>query len=306
MLLSFLSFCQKFSPGVGEIGTTAISKDSAIFLEWASEIKVIRGPMDISNTGIGVATFGSENDGLGFPDGKVISLGDGGEAVVQFKAPISDGIGPDFAVFENSFNNTFLELAFVEVSSDGKRFVRFPAVSLSQDTLQFGNDAVMNPSNLNNLAGKYKAMYGTPFDLDEIKDSNGIDIESITHVKLIDVVGSIDKLYGTKDNYHQLINDPFPTPFPSSGFDLEAIGVIHSNALGLIEQEMSVNLIPNPSPGIFYIQTNGESSVEVSSIQGEKVLKQYFIDYLKIDLTSFPKGMYIVNINGIGRKVVVE
>ncbi len=57
---------------------------------------------------------------------------------------------------------------------------------------------------------------------------------------MTDVVGSISSTYGTLDDQNnaifngaygttnQLINDPFPTPFSSSGFDLDAIGVLNA------------------------------------------------------------------------------
>ncbi|MFN6048554.1 MAG: T9SS C-terminal target domain-containing protein, partial [Bacteroidota bacterium] len=47
----------------------------------------------------------------------VVSLGDGGIATLTFDPPITNGDGFDFAVFENTFLDTFLELAFVEVST---------------------------------------------------------------------------------------------------------------------------------------------------------------------------------------------
>jgi hypothetical protein len=48
--------------------------------------------------------------------------------------------GYDFAIFENGFpfgsGSFYLELAFVEVSSDGKHFVRFNAISNTDTTQQ--------------------------------------------------------------------------------------------------------------------------------------------------------------------------
>lgn len=60
-----------------------------------------------------------------------------------------------------------------------------------------------------------------------------LNINSITHVKIIDVVGSINPTYGTHDKNNNIINDPWPTPFNSSGFDLDAIGVINQSAVGV-------------------------------------------------------------------------
>ena len=71
---------------------------------------------------------------------KRVSLGDGGTVVLTFPQPIGDVPGPDFAVFENGFkafdNSFFLELAHVEVSSDGVNFYRFPSSSLTPSLSQ--------------------------------------------------------------------------------------------------------------------------------------------------------------------------
>ena len=283
---------QPYAPGADDKGTTALFKDSAVFITWASSAIVERGAMDISNPSLGLVTFGSNTDGIGKADGKVISLGDGGAIKLQFESPISDGDGADFAVFENSFNNTFLELAFVEVSSDGKHFVRFPSTSLSQNSVQFGNDAFMDPTQLNNLAGKYRGSYGTPFDLSELKDSTGIDLESITHIKLIDVVGSIDQKFGSSDSHNNLINDPYPTPYPSGGFDLDAVGVIHSNVLNTSDLTVGFKVYPNPTTDLIYLQLNKSAEVSLINITGQ-LIENKTIDFSGfLDLSRYPKGTY--------------
>ncbi len=297
----------QFAPCVGFPGTTAIESDSSVFKAWASGCKSSLGWLDIANKNLGKPTIGDSLSPIGKAGfNGVLSLGDGGEAVLTFDYPISNGEGPDFAVFENSFNNTFLELAFVEVSSDGIHFVRFPATSLSDTSVQLDNNASMDATKLNNLAGKYKANYGTPFDLEELKDSIGLNLKAITHVKIMDVVGSVNPVYGTRDAHHHLINDPYPTPYPSAGFDLDAVGVIHSEALGLGEATIHFSIYPNPSTGIFTINAPGENRVEVYSVKGENVVQQIFLNTLKVDLTAFPKGMYFVVVNGVARKVIVE
>jgi hypothetical protein len=80
------------------------------------------------------------------------------------------------------------------------------------------------------LAGKYRQGYGTPFDLEELAGTPGLNVNDVKYVRIIDVVGSIDDNYATYDSFGNKINDPWPTPFDSSGFDLEAVGVIHSLA----------------------------------------------------------------------------
>ena len=159
-------------------------------------------------------------------------MGDGGVAVLTFASPIANGPGWDFAVFENSFDGRFLELAFVEVSSDGIHYQRFPSVSLTQTNTQVGSWGLLDPTYIYNLAGKYAAGYGTPFDLEEIKDINPlVDVTRITHVRIIDVVGCLNDAYCSYDSQGNKINDPWPTPFGTGGFDLDAVGVRHKKTL---------------------------------------------------------------------------
>src|SRR5262245_37546487 len=67
----------------------------------------------------------------------IVSLGDTtggppGRITLLFSSGIGNAAGPDFAVFENSLGtarSVFAELAYVEVSSDGEHFARFPSAS---------------------------------------------------------------------------------------------------------------------------------------------------------------------------------
>lgn len=218
----------QYPPPAGEPGTTAMHADSSAFVAWATGCTVQRGPMDLGDPAAGLATVGTEAAALGAPDGTaVVSLGDGGFATLTFAAPIINGPGWDFAVFENG-SNTFLELAFVEVSSNGTDFFRFPASSNTQTSVQVGPFSELDATRLNNLAGKYSALHGTPFDLEELADQAGLDSDAITHVRVVDVVGSIQDGLATYDHAGNMVNDPWSTPFASSGFDLDAVGVIHA------------------------------------------------------------------------------
>jgi hypothetical protein len=69
--------------------------------------------------------------GGGFSSGSLdmVVLGVGGSLTLGFDVTITDGPGADFTVSENGFSNSsgvFAEVAFVEVSSDGLNFARFP------------------------------------------------------------------------------------------------------------------------------------------------------------------------------------
>ena len=232
VILPLFSVAQ-FAPAQDQPGTTAMHADSSAFIAWATGCEVEAGPMNIANPSAGVAGAGyPASNAIGVPEGTygVACLGDGGVATLTFASPICNRPGPDFAVFENGFKSGsqwFLEIAFVEVSSDGEHFFRFPAITNVQYETQLGGFATMDPAQIHNFAGKYGAFYGTPFDLDEVPDNPLLDKENVAYVRVVDVIGSIDPQYATYDSQGHPVNDPWPTPFASSGFDLDAVGVIH-------------------------------------------------------------------------------
>ena len=230
-------FAGPYDPQVGFGAVNAIPRSSSSFQEWASSVvSFTRGPQDITNPSLGLATTGSATNALG-SGGGLVSLGDGGSITLGFATPIANGAGADFAVFENGFVSgsgglAFLELATVSVSSDGVHFFEFPAVSLTQTQAQVGAFGLLDASNLYDLAGKYINGFGTPFDLSELAGvSPFLNVNDVTEVQITDVVGSINPQFGTRDSVGNLINDPFTTPGPSSGFDLTGVGVINPAAV---------------------------------------------------------------------------
>lgn len=248
----------KYAPAAGEVGSTAISMDSPLFVNWATGVtELIRGYINISDTtaeadSLNRASYGIAEDAVGAVtnNNSVVSLGDAGSITLTFEHNIFDGEGADFAIFENSFSATYLELAFVEVSSDGINFVRFPSITLAPTADQISAFGSSDPRDFYNLAGKYEAGFGVPFDLKELEGTFGLDVQAVTHVRIVDVVGSIDPMFGSMDSKGTMINDPFPTEFVSGGFDLEGVGVINQDpATGLFETEetKAISIYPNPA-----------------------------------------------------------
>ncbi len=310
LLLSVISLnvkAQPYPPIVGQPGTTAMYKDSTAFVNWVTNCNVIRGLQDVSTPTLGLTNVGDSSMVIGPPllNG-VVSLGDGGSAICTFQYPIKNGIGNDFAVFENSFDDTFLELAFVEVSSDGVNFVRFPSHSLTDTTLQTNTFGTTDATKINNLAGKYRGSYGTPFDLQELAGNTNLNINAITHVKIIDVVGSVNKQYAKRDSYNNMINDPWPTPFPNGGFDLDAIGVINQNtSVGLKENNLDENLYLYPNPinkgeSLLLSTSKDILFVSVYNFSGQKILttKENFIS-----TSELTEGIYFIEINSFKNSV---
>jgi len=300
----------QFAPAQDQPGTTAMHADSSAFVAWATGCTVERGPMRIDKPENGLASYGADSLALGVPGGTydVVSLGDGGTATLTFESPIYNGEGPDFAVFENGFANAVnpdtwaLELGFVEVSSDGVNFFRFPAVTYVQTETQLGNAGSIVPAQLHNFASKYGAFYGTPFDLDEVEDNELLDKNRITHIRIVDVVGNIDPEYATKDSEGHIVNDPWPTAFASSGFDLDAVGVIYDLAHYSVEDNEAdaIALYPNPVKDRLMVKAENLQSVEIYNLVGQQVLVS-ISDV--VDMGVLNQGIYFARINADGKTV---
>jgi hypothetical protein len=214
----------EYEPPAGRPGSSAIAADDARFVAWATDFA-------------GDITLGSDVD-EGFDDPEqalaaaegetesVLSLGNGGVVTLTFADPINDGNGPDFAVFENGFDDYFLELAFVEVSSNGEDFQRFDCAYLGEEPI--GQYDTHDTELIGGLAGKYRAGFGTPFDLELLRDKDlveegDLNLDAITHVRIVDIIGD----GSAEDSFGHPIYDPTPT-VGSGGFDLDGIGVINT------------------------------------------------------------------------------
>ena len=236
-----------------------------IFRDWVTSVVSYEPAPGVS------ALRGDPNKALGEATGDyldVVSLGDldqgqigqgvpPGQITLSFSDTISDCNGYDFVVFENglvSLINTgggsirgqmFAELGYVEVSSNGVDFVRFPSVSLTAGLV--GMYGTIEISDLYNLVGKHPngngVCTGTAFDLSEIAGegdvvSGVVDINNINYVRIVDIPGSGDfedeavkhievSSWPAWDYYanNHSIYDAWLT-FDSGGVDLEAVGIL--------------------------------------------------------------------------------
>lgn len=308
---------QSYAPQAGVAGSTAIPANSSLFKSWATGATVLRGYQQINSTVSAVANAGVDANATGASNGSIVSLGDGGNAILTFAKPITNGSGFDFAVFENGFmsgqsGRAFLELAFVEVSSDGINFFRFPShnqypANFIQNTTDIGGPgfATMDATYLNNFAGKYTSGFGTPFDISDLPDNPLLNKEQITHVKIIDVIGTNIETYRTYDSFGNVAIDPFPTPGGSSGFDLDAVGVINEfNILSTAENqkaETKISLYPNPASDFIKINTDKDVEVKIYSINGALV-KQGKTVNKTLDVSDLSNGNYIIQIDNNSNK----
>lgn len=289
----------QYAPPVGQDGTTAIYRDSTVFIAWASHCEVVRGYVDISMPDSGFVNYGEATAVHGIADDLVLSLGDAGIATVTFDVPIANGPGSDFAVFENSLWDDFLELAFVEVSSDGENYSRFAALSLTPSDQQLGSFGLLDATKLHNLAGKYRAAYGVPFDLEELDGQANLNINHIISIRIVDVVGNIADEFSTFDATGNKVNDPWPTPFPSGGFDLDAVGVINNEentGIWNLPNNVSLQVFPNPSSGIIQIQSEDAlEKIVITDICGNllKTISNPERSFI-LDISSLPSGLLFI------------
>ena len=210
-----------YAPPAGQAGSAAISMNDAEIVGWADGYEnYLVGPNC-------VAGWQDPQNGLGPAEGTsygIVCLGIGGEITLTFSCGVGDGPGDDLAVFENALTETFLELAYVEVSSDGEHFFRFENDSLTADPV--GPFGPVDATDIDGLAGKYIQGYGTGFDLGELCGvSPMLDVSNVMWVRLIDIVGDGSYL----DTSGDVIYDPFPTSglAGAPGFDLDAIAVLN-------------------------------------------------------------------------------
>lgn len=215
------------------------ARDDAALVFWASEvIDMNRGWVDYQNESLGYASFGGDTDMLG-PDGTPVSLGDAGSVTLGFDQTIVNGEGDDFVVFENGFGSAgsvFMEIAFVEVSSNGTDFSRLPAFCRHEG--QIGGFDMADPADFYNLAGNFQG--GTGIDLQDLVDcgdanvaSGAVALNNIQFVRLVDVVGDVDGPGTTFDYLGRPVSDPYPTPYASSGMDITGVAGINAGPVAV-------------------------------------------------------------------------
>jgi hypothetical protein len=299
-----------FDGPVGTEGCRGIHCDNPNIIAWATGCKVTRGYQNIALQGL-KASYGSPEDAIGKVTESttaVVSLGDGGEAILTFDFPIINGAGYDFAVFDNSLNGEFLELAFVEVSSDSIYWTRFPAISNTQTDIQTDGFGTTNPRHIHNLAGKYLVGWGTPFDLEDLAGDPQLDLNNIRYVKVIDVVGSINPLYASYDSRNRIINDPYPTNFASGGFDLSGVAVINGDRKSSISvmEQLQHSVHPNPCVDYVWVTTQEtETVLSLYSAQGTLLWQgMASSETTKIEMQNYPSGLYILSAGNFKAKIV--
>ncbi|MFT4570193.1 MAG: hypothetical protein ACI8TX_001420 [Hyphomicrobiaceae bacterium] len=184
------------------------------------------GAADLPDIVLGPPEGAGENEG----SFHVVSLGSGGGIEVVFtNNVVEDGPGDDLVVFENAFRVSddgavFDELAWVEVSRDGREYFRFPFDVETGDGLAGRAPVLANSSNeldpLDPLSG------GDRFDLADV----GLDY--VRYVRIVD----------GGDTLADFGNLAFPGT--KGGFDLDAIGAVNSLRTVRVRGKVSAQGVP--------------------------------------------------------------
>lgn len=200
-----------------------VALDSSSIGGWASEVLTY-------NRGSDATGYSDTEKAIGPASGvatEVLVLGRGGSVTLTFEAPIADQQGAELAIFENGLgtaDDLFAELAYVEVSSNGSDFVRFPASSSRGEPV--GAYDRIDSANYSGFAGLYPKGVGTAFDLAQLSEEpevigGVVDLTSIRYVRLIDVIGDGSQ----SDPAGNPIYDPYPTT-GTAGFDLDGVAFL--------------------------------------------------------------------------------
>ena len=82
------------------------------------------------------------------------------------------------------------------------------------------------------------------------------------------------------------------------------------NATGVEENDMEINIYPNPTSNSVNIEANNMTSIRVSDIMGQVLMERYErTDAIQIDLSGFANGQYFIQVNtdnGVATRKIVK
>jgi hypothetical protein len=121
-------------------------------------------------------------------------------------------------------------------------------------------------------------------------------LNDIVYVKLIDVCGSVNVDYASYDQFGHIINDPWPTPFPSSGFDLDAIAVLNAKyGLGIHESDAPHSWTAYPNPFKESIAMRGADMILFELLNSFGQVISTFNASESINTSTLTKGLYLLH-----------
>jgi hypothetical protein len=249
--------------------------------------------------------------GGGFAQGStdVLSLGEGGSVTVGFDVTIADGPGVDFSVFENplTFGDVFAEVFFIEVSTDGVSFARFPSSYVGpQGPPDFtlmpigtydgfgGHQPVLTNAFTNPIDPADPARSGgESFDLAWLADhplvQNGqVDLLQIHFVRLVDApTGGL-----AADSDGTAVYDSRNNPTGANSADVDAVAVIqHTGTINAHQPEIDLFIDGDGHLSLMMVDPDGD--LDINSLRGAFKLvhaNRYRLANLFTETTDVPGG----------------
>ena len=240
-------------------------------------------PLDFAfaiHTEVGLKTRGAKVNGKLVPLNKELSSGDRVEILTSDKIkPSANWLDYATTARAKSKIKATLNEEKKLLADEGKQILKRKLKHLK---LSFGEDIIHRLQNYLNLQSSLDLFYGIG-------------------------VGSIDNSYSTFDQNGAKVNDPWPTPFTSSGFDLDAVGAINLNSLSTnqysIVSEIAVypNPISNNTKLYFCLQKSASIRIVVHDVYGKELIA--FSNRFQAGNNAFdfngqilPTGVYFISL----------
>ena len=109
--------------------------------------------------------------------------------------------------------------------------------------------------------------------------------------------------YDFKDSKENMINDPWPTPFASSGFDLDAVGVINQSPQMKINWIDKQNIYFQSETRVLHFPEVSNTDISLFSLEGKLVFKTKQNQLQMSIPTKIADGVYIVKLNNLSFKI---
>lgn len=266
-----------------------------------------------TNGNLGGGIFQPSN-ALGSPSGAtgVHSLGTGGYLTLGFQTPIVDGPGADFLVGENPFRlgsssfEAYAEMMFVEVSSDGVHFARFPSRYFGPP-VQPGPFGTAQIGTYLGLAGQTPVLATNPsVDAQDVVDAGGdafdltdlaahpavvanlVDLGFITQVRLVDVESGV-----AQDSLGMPIFDP-----SAGSADVDCVTAIHqSGTVTGRGPTVELDVRPDGTATLRFHDPDGWQDLDPASLRAA-------LFGIPVDATAFLASLQLGNVTAYGFELV--
>jgi len=164
---------------------------------------------------------------------------------------------------------------------------------------------------INDLETTYHINTATTIDLkDKVSD---LDNLSAAIVKDLEIIENDDVAEISINDKEELVINPLKNgtakikiSFNSNGKVVSQNITISSAVLGTSDlNKPSINVYPNPVNNVLFIETNDASKAEIFAITGAKMTEKTLQKGKnQLDVSSLPKGVYIIKINNSTFKVI--